>query len=93
MEVGGYDETMVHGCEDWDFWLTMLERGFAGAIIPEVLFFYRRRPDSMSREMSKGDRFQALLETLVRKHDRATVQHVSTLVAAREWELAAARRD
>ena len=93
IEVGCYDETMVHGCEDWDLWLTMAERGFAGAIIPEVLFFYRRRPDSMSREMSKGDRFQSLLETVVRKHDTSYRQHISTLIAARERELAGARRE
>jgi len=90
-QVGGYDETMVHGCEDWDFWLSLLERGFAGAIIPEVLFFYRRRHDSMSREMSKGDRFQALLETLVRKHEASYRQHIAGLVAAREADLARTR--
>ena len=28
--VGGYDETMRDGCEDWDFWLRLVERGFTG---------------------------------------------------------------
>ena len=49
--VGGYDESMREGCEDWDFWLRLVERGFPGTIIPEVLFYYRRRADSMSRDM------------------------------------------
>ena len=49
--VGGYDESMREGCEDWDFWLRLVEQGFDGTIIPEVLFHYRRRADSMSREM------------------------------------------
>jgi hypothetical protein len=93
LEVGGYDETMVHGCEDWDLWLTMVERGFTGAIIPEVLFFYRRRADSMSRDMSKGDRPVELLETLVRKHEASYRRHIGSLVAAREREVETARRE
>ena len=24
--VGGYDESMREGCEDWDFWLRLVER-------------------------------------------------------------------
>ena len=47
--VGGYDEAMREGCEDWDFWLRLVEGGRSGAIVPEVLFYYRRRADSMSR--------------------------------------------
>ena len=47
--AGGYDTAMpVQGDEDWDLWLTLVERGYRGVILPEVLFNYRRRPGSMS---------------------------------------------
>jgi hypothetical protein len=49
LAVGGYDTSMpLQGDEDWDLWLTLVERGYRGVIIPEVLFHYRRSPDSMS---------------------------------------------
>ena len=51
-EVGGYDESMREGCEDWDLWLRLVERGRRGAIVPEILFEYRRTPASMSRTMT-----------------------------------------
>lgn len=47
--VGGYDTKMpVQGDEDWDLWLTLVEHGYRGAILRELLFHYRRRPGSMS---------------------------------------------
>ena len=53
--VGGFDESMRDGCEDWDVWISLVERGFKGAILPEVLFHYRRRPESMSRVTMRGE--------------------------------------
>jgi glycosyltransferase involved in cell wall biosynthesis len=47
--VGGYDTAMPEqGDEDWDLWLTLVERGYRGVILPEILFEYRRRRGSMS---------------------------------------------
>jgi glycosyltransferase involved in cell wall biosynthesis len=74
--VGGYDESMREGCEDWDFWLRLVERGFQGAIIPEVLFFYRRRPSSMSRVMTAGGAYERPIAALVAKHEAAYRQHL-----------------
>lgn len=41
--VGGFDETIRHGMEDWDFWLRCAERGLWGGTINEHLDWYRRR--------------------------------------------------
>lgn len=41
--VGGFDETMRGGMEDWDFWLRCASRGVWGASINEYLDWYRRR--------------------------------------------------
>src|SRR3954465_6449590 len=84
--VGGYDEWGREGCEDWDFWLRLVERGFGGAIIPEVLFHYRRRADSMSREMLDQQRYRRPLETLIAKHEEAYRRHLPAILAAKEEE-------
>lgn len=47
--VGGYDETMKSGLEDWDFWLRCAEHGFWGVTLPEITCWYRRRPDHSER--------------------------------------------
>lgn len=39
--TGGYNENMVNGNEDWDFWLTFLKKDDVVYRIDEVLFFYR----------------------------------------------------
>ncbi len=41
--VGGADERIRNGFEDWDFWLRCANGGFWGGTIPEHLNWYRRR--------------------------------------------------
>lgn len=45
--VGGYDETMVDGYEDWEFWIRMAGAGARASTIHEPLFWYRRHGMSM----------------------------------------------
>ena len=84
--VGGYDETMRDGCEDWDFWLRLVERGFGGTIIPEVLFSYRRRADSMSREMLDEGKYRRPLDVLIEKHEAGFRADLPSIVVAKEAE-------
>ena len=84
--AGGFDEAMRDGCEDWDFWITLVERGFAGHILPEILFQYRRRRGSMSRTMLKDDGHARLYAYLARKHSAAFRQHLPALLSRREQD-------
>ena len=84
--VGGYDESMRHGCEDWDFWLRLVEAGFGGAIIPEVLFYYRRSGASMSRAMIADAAYQRPLTTLIERHAGAYRDHLVEVIAAKTAE-------
>src|SRR5262249_54448064 len=59
------------GDEDWDLWLTLVERGHRGAILPEILFNYRRRAGSMSTVCWHGPGHLPLLRYRLAKH-RAT---------------------
>ncbi len=49
-DVGGYDEKMTQGYEDWDFWLRVAKRGWLGHQIPEPLLRYRRHGITMLHE-------------------------------------------
>lgn len=46
-EVGGYDESMKKGFEDWEFWIAITKTGLKYKIIPEFLFYYRKAKKSM----------------------------------------------
>ena len=84
--VGGYDASMRDGCEDWDFWLRLVEGGFEGTIVPEVLFYYRRRSGSMSRDMLDQQRYRRPLEVLIARHEQAYRAHLPEILAAKEAE-------
>jgi len=43
--AGGFEESMRGGYEDWDFWITMVERGWRGVRVREPLFVWRRHSD------------------------------------------------
>lgn len=45
--VGGYDETMKLGYEDWEFYIRVCGQGWHAYIIEEILFFYRQHQTSM----------------------------------------------
>jgi glycosyltransferase involved in cell wall biosynthesis len=82
--MGGYDESMRDGCEDWEFWIRAAEAGHRGTIVPEVQYEYRRRIDSMSRAMHRGDVYFHLYEQLVEKHPESYSRHLMDLVLRRE---------
>lgn len=44
-DIGGFDESIRAGLEDWDFWLRAAHHGAWGDTVPEYLNWYRRRPD------------------------------------------------
>ncbi len=91
--VGGWDETMRDGCEDWDLWLRLLERGYRGTIIPEVLFYYRRRAGSMSRVMMATDVQLGVFGYILAKHRESYRAHLAELVRRREGDIARLLRE
>jgi glycosyltransferase involved in cell wall biosynthesis len=53
-KVGGYDEAMREGYEDWDFWVRILKETDATiTTMPFYLFNYRIHSDSMINETRK----------------------------------------
>ncbi|WP_156915720.1 glycosyltransferase [Desulfatirhabdium butyrativorans] len=56
--VGGYRTDMIYGWEDYDFWLSLIERGRLVHRIPEELFFYRISPESMLRTKTREQKIE-----------------------------------
>lgn len=52
LEIGGFNENMVDGLEDWDFWLSLLENGGEVYYLEGIHFFYRKKKYSQSRNSS-----------------------------------------
>ncbi len=52
-EVGGYNEGLIHGYEDWEFWINLAKHGWKGSCIEEPLFNYRKHGKSMISETKK----------------------------------------
>ncbi len=66
--VGGYAEDMVHGYEDWDFWIALLARGWHGARLPNVLFHYRQHAAGESMLGRLAPHRERLIRRMITRH-------------------------
>ena len=53
LDTGGYNEEMKQGYEDWDFWVSCIEKGWQGIRIPDPLFYYRKRKHTMLTDANR----------------------------------------
>lgn len=65
-EVGGYDEKMREGYEDWEFWIRLGKKRWYGALIDEPLFNYRRHELSMTDDVR--EKHQIIFSYIKNKH-------------------------
>lgn len=89
--IGGYDEGMRLGWEDWDFWLRAAQQGWAFLHLDAVAFDYRVRPGSM---LETTNRHQgALLAHIFGKRENNLLRIVreQALEAERLREIARSR--
>jgi glycosyltransferase involved in cell wall biosynthesis len=55
LDAGGYPEDLPDGAfDDWDFWLTMLDRGNRGTYVPKPLLHWRRHEGGSKDPTSHG---------------------------------------
>jgi glycosyltransferase involved in cell wall biosynthesis len=66
-DVGEYNEQMLRGYEDWDYWLTALEKGWRAELIPQIMLLYRKRKSSMLKEMDDAIEHEVKCE-IIRNH-------------------------
>ena len=67
-EVGGYNEAMREGYEDWDFWIGCVEHGWAGYCLHEPLFLYRKSGQSMLTDANQ--KRERLIAQIVLNHPK-----------------------
>lgn len=77
-QIGGYSTTMTSGWEDWDFWLSFVERGAGIVRIPEVLFYYRIRDNSRERSLALEGRVEMFMQ-LYENHRELYHQHMKSI--------------
>lgn len=73
-QVGGYDESMLKGFEDWEFWLNVTKRGWKFQFVEEFLFFYRKAKKSMLVDTIKYHA-ELNMEYIFRKHKELYTEH------------------
>ncbi len=64
--VGGYDEAMRLGYEDWEFWLRLGSHGNFGRHVPQSLFRYRRQ--GITRSDTALAHHQELVDYIQARH-------------------------
>lgn len=80
-EVGGYDEKMLKGYEDWEFYIRLLKTGGHAEVIPEVLFNYRNKQNSRNKKANLAR--YTITEYIYNKHAELYKEHFSLFV--HEW--------
>jgi glycosyltransferase involved in cell wall biosynthesis len=78
--AGGYNRNMLHGWEDWDFWLSLIELGRSVYQIPRVHFYYRIWDKSMVRAIDEEKRAK-LHYQLFLNHQELYLKHMKDILA------------
>lgn len=71
--VGGYDQKMIYGLEDWEFWISILKYGGEVIKLKQICFFYRKKENSMLKELTT--------KRLKKMYEYMSIKHVSFFVA------------
>lgn len=58
--VGGFDESLRHAYEDYDFWLSLFSLGKKAHRLDEVLFHYRKHEGSVNATWDMATKHEAL---------------------------------
>lgn len=86
-DCGGYDPHMPDklGYEDWDFWLSAAEKGWQFWHIPEVMFDYRTRSDSMVQTCKQPINQKRLVHYICAKHMDLYTPRLTDIIADKEF--------
>jgi glycosyltransferase involved in cell wall biosynthesis len=84
-QAGGYDEKMKEGYEDWDFYLSVTERGWNISIVKDPLIHYRIVKSSSN--MAGYEKRLKIMSYLIRKHRPAYGKYLDTVLLEKEKAL------
>ncbi|MBQ8464664.1 MAG: glycosyltransferase [Alphaproteobacteria bacterium] len=69
-KVGGYKKEMKYGLEDYEFWLSLIERGCEVYKIPEVLFYYRQHVEASMLKKLDSEKITYLYNVIFSFHKK-----------------------
>ena len=78
-EVGGYDENMKNGFEDWEFWIAITKSGWKYKVVEEFLFFYRKSKQSMLIDTLENHRVSNMEYVFEKHKDLYKANHDNTV--------------
>jgi glycosyltransferase involved in cell wall biosynthesis len=82
-KAGGFDETMVLGYEDWEFFIRVTKLNWEVAVIPEKLLFYRQTTKSTLANHTEPNR-EKIIRYIVEKHKDWYTEQLIQLITAKE---------
>jgi glycosyltransferase involved in cell wall biosynthesis len=82
---GGFNANMNEGLEDWDFWLSMLEKGGKAYRIPETHFYYRI--SKKSRNNLNAEKLRRLRKLVYENHKELYAKYLLDPVNSFEYNL------
>lgn len=77
--VGGYNENMIHGWEDHDFWLSIISLKRDVIRIPKTLFYYRKVANSRTRRFTNEQKLE-MMDSMVKNHPQLFADNLQFLV-------------
>lgn len=81
--VGGYCNQFLHGIEDWDFSMSLIETGKVGHHVDMPLFYYRRHSTGSRHTQCMTAHFSEAHALLVERHRPLFEEHWPAVLA--EW--------
>nr|WP_314897214.1 glycosyltransferase family A protein [uncultured Flavobacterium sp.] len=78
-KVGGYDEKMKFGYEDWEFYISVCKLGWKVHVIQEPLFFYRQHHISM-RTVALNNYDAGIKKYIYQKHEELYKEYYEDLI-------------
>jgi len=82
-KTGGYDE-ILPGYEDWDFWISILDRGYRAHILKEFLFRYRVRQDGKHQRSDSPEFRNEIMDRIIAKHAVAFRKHSLEVIRGKD---------
>lgn len=74
--VNGYDTSMIHGLEDWEFWINILKKGGTALCVSECVFYYRIKQESMLVNLlTKKNQIHEIYNYVFNKHSEVYTKH------------------
>ena len=88
-ETDGYVD--LDACQDWNFWISIVKRGWRWTVVPRVLYRYRRRPGSISDVYQ--EQMSRIFREMVALHADIYREHYEEILVEMKAELDRLVRD